>query len=138
MKKRKAARAPVALVEGARSQPKRARRKITALAPRESAALRRELARTVAAEDAPRWNANPEEVQRSVAKLVLTLVEFLRKLMERQAIRRMEHESLSPEEIERVGLALMKLEETVADLAGKFKLSPDELNLDLGPLGRLM
>lgn len=85
----------------------------------------------------PRWNANPEDVQRSVAKLVLSLVEFLRKLMERQAIRRMENDTLTAEETEAVGLALMRLEETVRDLAGRFGLAPEDLNLDLGPIGRL-
>jgi hypothetical protein len=100
-------------------------------------ALRAELERRVA-EEAPRWNADPDDVQRSVAKLVLTLVEFLRKLMERQAIRRMENETLAPEEVEAVGLALMRLEETVHDMARQFGLNPDELNLDLGPLGRLI
>lgn len=85
----------------------------------------------------PRWNANPEDVQKSVAQLVLALVEFLRRLLERQAIRRMEAESLSPEEVEQLGLALMRLEETVHDMAKQFGLRPEELNLDLGPLGRL-
>ena len=100
-------------------------------------ALRAELERRVA-EEAPRWNADPDDVQRSVAKLVLTLVEFLRKLMERQAIRRMENETLAPEEVEAVGLALMRLEETIHDMAKQFGLDPDQLNLDLGPLGRLL
>lgn len=86
----------------------------------------------------PRWNADPEDVQRSVLKLVLTLVEFLRQLMERQAIRRMEKGTLTDEETERVGLALMRLEETVHDLARQFGIPPEELNLDLGPLGTLM
>jgi hypothetical protein len=99
-------------------------------------ALRAEIERRAAAE-APRWNADPEEVQRSVARLVLALVEFLRKLMEKQAIRRMENGSLAPEEIESLGLALMRLEETLHDIAGRFGLEPEELNLDLGPLGRL-
>ena len=85
----------------------------------------------------PRWNANPEDVQKSVAQLVLALVEFLRKLLERQAIRRMEAESLDSDDVERIGLALMRLEETVHDLAARFGLEPEELNLDLGPLGRL-
>lgn len=89
------------------------------------------------AELLPRWNPDPEDVQKSVAQLVLALVEFLRKLLERQAIRRMEGQTLDPEEVERVGLALMRLEETVHDLAARFGLSPAELNLDLGPLGRL-
>ena len=85
----------------------------------------------------PRWNANPEDVQKSVAQLVLALIEFLRRLLERQAIRRMEAETLSPEEIEQLGLALMRLEETVNDMAKQFGLRPEDLNLDLGPLGRL-
>ena len=100
-------------------------------------ALRAELERRVA-EEAPRWNADPEDVQRSVARLVLTLVEFLRKLMERQAIRRMENETLTPEEVEAVGLALMRLEETIGDMARQFGLASEDLNLDLGPLGRLL
>jgi hypothetical protein len=57
--------------------------------------------------------------------------------MERQALRRVEEGTLTPEEIERVGLALMKLEETVNDLAKQAGLEPKELQLDLGPLGRL-
>ena len=100
-------------------------------------ALRAEIERRAAAE-APRWNADPEDVQRSVARLVLALVEFLRKLMERQAIRRMENETLTPEEVEALGLALMRLEETVHELAGRFGLAPEDLNLDLGPLGKLI
>jgi hypothetical protein len=85
----------------------------------------------------PRWNAAPEDVERSVARLVLALVEFLRKLMERQAIRRMDEGTLTEAEVERLGRALMRLEETVHDLARRFGLTPEELNLDLGPLGRL-
>lgn len=85
----------------------------------------------------PRFDADPEDVQRSVARLVLSLVEFVRRLLERQAIRRMEGGTLTADEIERMGLALMRLEETVHDLAGRFGLSPEELNLELGPLGRL-
>jgi hypothetical protein len=100
-------------------------------------ALRAELERRTAAE-APRWNADPEEVRRSVARLVLTLVEFIRRLMERQAIRRMEADTLTPEEVEAVGLALMRLEETLHDMATSFGLDPAELNLDLGPLGKLI
>lgn len=99
--------------------------------------LRAEIERQ-AASQAPRWNADPEEVQRSVARLVLALVEFLRKLMERQAIRRMEAGTLSEEEIESLGLALMKLEETLHDIARRFGLDPEDLNLELGPLGKLI
>jgi hypothetical protein len=108
-----------------------------ALEVREIESLRAELERR-AAELAPaRWNADPEEVQRSVAKLVLTLIEFLRQLFEKQAIRRMEAGTLDPEQTEALGVALMKLEETVRDLAARFNLTPADLNLDLGPLGRL-
>jgi gas vesicle protein GvpK len=100
-------------------------------------ALRAELERQLSAPGPARWNADPEEVERSVAKLVLTLMEFLRKLFEKQAIRRMEAGTLSAEETESLGLALMKLEETIVELARRFDLSPADLNLDLGPLGRL-
>lgn len=86
---------------------------------------------------APRWNASPEDVERSVARLVLALVDFLRQLLERQAIRRMEQGTLSEEEVERLGRALMRLEETVHDMARRFGLDPEDLNLDLGPLGNL-
>ena len=100
-------------------------------------ALRREIER--AAGNSPlRWNANPDDVQRSVAQLVLTLVEFIRRLLERQAIRRMEGGTLTAQQVEDVGVALMKLEETVRDIAAKFGIPPEELNLDLGPVGRLM
>lgn len=100
-------------------------------------ALRAELERRVSAGAPARWNADPEEVERSVAKLVLTLVEFLRKLFEKQAVRRMEAGTLSADETEALGVALMRLEDTIIELARRFDLSPDDLNLDLGPLGRL-
>jgi hypothetical protein len=102
---------------------------------REIESLRAELQRQ---SSAPRWNADPQDVQRSVAQLVLTLVEFLRQLLERQAIRRMERDSLTAEETEDIGLALMRLEETVRELADRFGLQPEDLNLDLGPLGKLL
>jgi len=85
-----------------------------------------------------RWNPEPEDVQKSVVQLVLTIVELLRRLMERQAIRRMEQKTLTRKEVEVVGEALMKLEETVREIGKKFGLTPEELNLDLGPLGKLM
>ena len=84
-----------------------------------------------------RWNADPEDVKRSVMQLVLTLVDFLRQVMERQTLRRMDQGTLSADEIERIGLALMQLEETINDLARQAGLEPKDLNLDLGPLGRL-
>lgn len=85
-----------------------------------------------------RWNPEPEDVQRSVAQLVLTIVEFLRKLMERQAIRRMQQKTLTRKEVDAVGRALMQLEETIRDIGARFGLTPEDLNLDLGPLGKLM
>jgi len=103
---------------------------------RELDALRTQLERRTAAK-AARWNADPEEVQRSVARLVLTLVEFLRRLFEKQALRRLEAGTLTPEETEALGQALMRLEATIRDIASRFGLDPKELNLDLGPLGRL-
>jgi len=113
-------------------------RKAGVLGAREVEALRQELEQRVGELAPARWNANPEDVQRSVAKLVLTLMEFLRKLFEKQAIRRMEAGSLTPEETEALGLALMRLEETITGLATQFELSPEDLNLDLGPLGRML
>ncbi|HEV7504801.1 MAG TPA: gas vesicle protein K [Thermoanaerobaculia bacterium] len=100
-------------------------------------ALRAEIERRTAAE-APRWNADPEDVQRSVARLLLAITEFLRKLMEKQAIRRMEAGTLTDDEVEKLGLALMRLEETLHEIAARFGLAPEDLNLDLGPLGRLI
>src|SRR4029450_6326041 len=81
-----------------------------------------------------RWNPEPDDVQRSVAQLVLTIVEFLRQLMERQAIRRMEQKTLTDKEVEAVGLALMQLEKTIRDIGRRFGLSPEDLKLDLGPV----
>ena len=100
-------------------------------------ALRQQI-ENAASPRAPRWNANPDDVRRSVLKLVLTLVELIRQLLERQAIRRMEAGNLSDAETESVGLALMRLQDTIHDLAKQFDISPDELNLDLGPVGKLL
>jgi hypothetical protein len=104
---------------------------------REIEAIRRQI-ENLASPRTPRWNADPDDVRRSVLKLVLTLVELIRQLLERQAIRRMESASLSEAETESVGLALMKLQETILELAKQFDISPDELNLDLGPVGKLL
>ena len=100
--------------------------------------LRAELERLARSGAPPRWNADPEDVRRSVARLVLTLVEFIRQLLERQAIRRMDAGTLTAEQTEAVGMALMRLEETIHDIAAQFGLSREDLNLDLGPVGRLM
>jgi hypothetical protein len=100
--------------------------------------LRHELDRLASGRSPLRWNADPEDVQRSVAQLVLTLVEFIRRLLERQAIRRMESGTLTEQQTEDVGRALMTLEDTIRDIAATFGLEMDELNLDLGPVGKLM
>ena len=84
-----------------------------------------------------RVDLTEETIEKGLARLVLSLVELLRKLMERQAIRRMEGGSLDDEKIEEMGLALMKLEQKVREIAAQFGLRPEELDLDLGPLGRL-
>ena len=85
-----------------------------------------------------RIEATPEAVEAGLAKLVLTLVEFLRQILEHQAVRRMEGGTLSDEEIERLGLTLMRLQERLAELKEEFGLAGEDLNIDLGPLGRLI
>jgi hypothetical protein len=84
-----------------------------------------------------RIELSPENIEQGLGKLVLTLVDFLRQLLERQAIRRMEGGTLSDQEVEQMGEALMKLEAKIQELAEEFGLSPADLNMDLGPLGRL-
>ena len=100
--------------------------------------LRRELERSAGGSSPLRWNADPDDVQRSVAQLVLTLVEFIRRVLERQAIRRMEAGTITDAQTEEIGRALMKLEETVVEIGAKFGVLPEDLNLDLGPVGKLM
>jgi len=85
-----------------------------------------------------RINADPENVEHGLAKLVLTLIELIRKLMEKQAMRRIESNSLNEEEIERLGETLMKLENKMNELKEIFGLTDEDLNLNLGPLGDLM
>jgi hypothetical protein len=85
-----------------------------------------------------RIDADPEHVERGLAGLVLTVVDLLRELMERQALRRMEGGSLTDEEVERLGQAFMKLNERMEELKTEFGLTEDDLNLNLGPLGNLM
>ncbi|HZP48509.1 MAG TPA: gas vesicle protein K [Vicinamibacterales bacterium] len=126
-------------VRSPRRRPRPPRRARAAAAAPVTAAQLRALRKEIERRAQPaRWNPNPDEVQKSVVQLVLTIVEFLRRLMERQAIRRMEQKTLTRKEAEAVGTALMKLEETVAEIGARFGLTPEELNLDLGPLGKLM
>jgi hypothetical protein len=113
-------------------------RRVGGLEVRAIESVRKELERATTSSRPARWNAEPDDVRRSVAKLVLTLVEFLRQLLERQAIRRMDENTLTPEEVEAIGTALMRLEETVREIGAMFDLSPEDLNLDLGPIGKLV
>jgi len=85
-----------------------------------------------------RINVDAQSVEQGLAKLVLTLIEFIRRLLEKQAVRRMEGGDLSPEQIEELGLALMKLEAKLQELKTQFGLEDEDLNLDLGPIGRLI
>ena len=105
---------------------------------RELELLASELRQRIEQRAAPtRWNAEPEDVRRSVMQLVLTLVDFIRQILERQALWRVDEGTLTAEETERIGLALMQLEQTIHDLAREAGLDPKDLNLDLGPLGKL-
>ncbi|MEV4562546.1 gas vesicle protein K [Nonomuraea sp. NPDC049419] len=90
--------------------------------------------------DKPRWRiaADSETVERDLSRLVLTLIELIRQLVERQCVRRMEEGNLTDEQIETLGVTLMRLEEAMGDLCDRFDLTPEDLNLDLGPLGTLL
>jgi len=81
-----------------------------------------------------RISADPEIVENGLAKLVLSIIELIRRLLEKQALRRMDAGNLSEEEIERLGTALMKLEEKMNELKRTFGLDDDDLNLKLGPV----
>jgi hypothetical protein len=85
-----------------------------------------------------RIEANPDNVERELLKLVLTIVELVRQVMERQAIRRIDQGDLSPAQTEALGLSLMRLDEAMTTLRERFDLTPADLNLDLGPLGSLL
>lgn len=85
-----------------------------------------------------RIDTDAEAVERDLSRLVLTLVELVRQLVERQCVRRMEQGDLSDEQIEALGVTLMRLEEAMTELCERFGLSPADLNIDLGPLGTLL
>jgi hypothetical protein len=99
--------------------------------------LKRQL-QAAAAGGQQRVDCTPETIEQGLAKLVLTLIELLRRLLERQAIRRMEGGSLTDQQVEEMGQALMKLEQKIHELTGTFGLKPEDLNLDLGPIGKLL
>ena len=94
--------------------------------------------RRVADQLPERVNVSAESVEQGLAKLVLTLIELIRRLLEKQAVRRMEGGGLTDEQVEQLGLALMKLEEKMAELKTQFGIEDEELNIDLGPLGKLI
>lgn len=104
----------------------------------ESAITAHDSANAPANPTARRLQTEPETVQRDLVQLVLTIVELVRQLMERQAIRRIEGGDLSDDQVEELGLTLMRLEEGMATLCQEFGLTPADLNLDLGPLGSLL
>lgn len=85
-----------------------------------------------------RVNAEPEKVEKGLAQLVLTIIELLRQLMERQALHRMDSGSLTAEEVERLGQTFIALGKRMEELKRAFGLRDEDLNLDLGPLGNLM
>jgi Gas vesicle protein K len=85
-----------------------------------------------------RVNADPERLEKGLAQLVLTVIELLRQLVERQALHRVESGSLTEQETERLGRALLALSQRMEDLKREFELTDRDLNLDLGPLGKLM
>ncbi len=83
-----------------------------------------------------RIDLDPHKVEQGLLKLVLALVELIRQLMEKQALRRIEAGSLSPEQIDRLGRTLMQLENKIRELQEQFEI--DDLNINLGPLGQLL
>jgi hypothetical protein len=85
-----------------------------------------------------RLETDSESVQRDLMKLVLTIIELVRQLMERQAIRRVDEGDLTDDQVEELGIGLMRLEEAMTQLREQFDLSVEDLNLDLGPLGTLL
>lgn len=85
-----------------------------------------------------RLETDSESVQRDLMKLVLTIIELVRQLMERQAIRRVDEGDLTDDQVEELGVGLMRLEEAMTQLREQFDLSVEDLNLDLGPLGTLL
>jgi len=98
--------------------------------------LERELS-SAASGTTSRIECSSDNIEQSLARLVLGLIDLLRRLLERQAVRRMEGGTLTEAQVEEMGLSLMKLEKKVREMADQFGLKPEDLNLDLGPLGTL-
>lgn len=123
------------LASAPRAEQQRADAVIDALAPPPQASSAPLAA--VAETFPPRLDADPAKTENGLAKLVLTLIEVLRKVLEHQAVRRMEGGNLSAEEIERLGVALLRLNDRMQDMKGIFGLKDEDLQIDLGPLGKL-
>lgn len=85
-----------------------------------------------------RIDVDPDAVSQDLARLVLTLIELIRRVVEHQAVRRMDDPDLDDDQVERMGIALLRLEEKMAEVRDVFGLASDELNIDLGPLGKLL
>lgn len=90
------------------------------------------------ANPSPKIALDPENIRKGLGQLVLTVVELIRQLLEKQALRRIECGSLTDEEVERLGLTLLGLNEQLTWLKQEFGLTDEDLNLDLGPLGKLL
>ena len=121
-------------IESGAQQP--IRRDATSALPTTSETAQAEL-EAVAEGLPPRVNADTETVENGLARLVLTLIEVLRKVLEHQAIRRMEGGHLTGAEVERLGVALLRLNDRMQEMKGVFGLEDEDLQIDLGPLGRL-
>ncbi len=106
-------------------------------APTDTGALEEEIDRVMQALPS-RLDADPEKLEAGLAKLVLALIEFLRRVLEHQAVRRLEAGTLSAQEEERLGIAFLRMRERMEELRETFGLKEEDLNLDLGPLGRLL
>ncbi|MEX2582372.1 MAG: gas vesicle protein K [Gemmatimonadota bacterium] len=85
-----------------------------------------------------RIDVDPDAVGQDLAKLVLTLIELIRRVVEHQAVRRMDDPDLSDEQVERMGIALLRLEEKMEEIREVFGVAEDDLNVNLGPLGNLL
>lgn len=85
-----------------------------------------------------RLETDADTVERDLMRLVLTVVELIRQLMEKQALRRVEQDDLAEEQVEGLGLGLMRLEEAMTELRERYGFSPDDLELDLGPISALL
>ncbi|MBI4235899.1 MAG: gas vesicle protein K [Chloroflexi bacterium] len=121
-----------------RGKPDRARAEEIPVPPRPAPGSALGIPSPLQQEETPEKGWDPDEAADGLVRLVLTLVELLRRLLEREALRRMERGTLTPEEMERLGRAFLRMEQRIGQIRERFHLNDEDLNLDLGPLGRLM